>query len=143
MASLLFGGLSLRPKSPPQKAISYNLFRGEYNDEDIKDLGMDSGILLPEEELLRRGLPNNFSSLVWIMKEVYGRYGGWFSVDHYITEDENVLHLQHFMERKWSIYLSNFFTSMFKTNLDIDVNVELREESVTFYISNKQIKTPN
>ena len=109
-------------------------------EDDLKKEGTVSGKILPEEELLRRGLPNNFHSFVWMMKEVFGRYGGWFSVDHYTTEDQNVLHLQHYLDHKWSVYLDNFFSSMFKINLDIDAKTEIREESVTFYISNKQIK---
>lgn len=111
------------------------------NEDDIKNEGIISGGLLPEEELLRRGLPNNFHSFVWMMKEVFGRYGGWFNVDHYATEDQNVLHLQHYLDQKWSVYLSYFFSSMFEKNLDIEIKTEIREESVTFYISNKQIKT--
>ena len=113
------------------------------NEGDIKDAGIVSGGFLPEEELLRSGLSNSFQSFVWMMKEVFGRYGGWFSVDHYTTEDQNVIHLQHYLDRKWSIYLDNFFSSMFKKNLDIEAKTEIREESVTFYISNKQIKKFN
>ena len=111
------------------------------NEDNLKDLGIVSGKLLPEEELLRRGLPKSFHSFVWMMKEVFGRYGGWFTVDHYTTEDQNVLHLQHYLDRKWSVYLCNFFSSMFRINLDIEAITEIREESVTFYISNKQIET--
>ncbi|MFC1803035.1 hypothetical protein ACFL0D_03600 [Thermoproteota archaeon] len=110
------------------------------NEDSIKDMGTVSGRLLPEEELLKRGLSHSFQSFVWMMKEVYGRYRGWFNVDHYTTEDQNVLHLQHYLNRKWSIYLSHYFSSMFKSNLELEIETEIREESVTIYISNKQIK---
>jgi hypothetical protein len=110
------------------------------NEDSIKDMGTVSGRLLPEEELLKRGLSHSFQSFVWMMKEVYGRYWGWFKVDEYTTKDQNILHLRHNLNRKWSNYLSNFFSSMFKSNLDIEINSEIREESVTFYVSNKQIK---
>ncbi len=110
------------------------------SEDEIKDLGREAGRSLPEEEILKRGLVNSFPSYVWLMKEVFGRYGGWFSVDQYATQDENVLHLKHFLDMKWSIYLSNFFSSMFDTNLNIEIKAELREESVTLYIPKKQIK---
>lgn len=112
----------------------------ELDEEEIQKIATETGIILPEEELLRRGLPNTFDSFVWIMKEVFGRYGGWFSVDHYKTETENVLHLRHYLGIKWSKYLENFFTTMFTKNLDIITKTETREESVTFYLPNKQIK---
>ena len=111
------------------------------NEDDLKNEGIISGKLLPEEELLRRGFPKSFDSFVWMMGEVFGRYGGWFSIDQYKSEDQNVLHLQHNLDRKWSIYLSYFFSSMFKSNMQIEIETEVREDSVTLYISNKQIKT--
>ena len=108
-------------------------------DEEIQKIASETGKILPEEELLRRGLSQEYESLVWIMKEVFGRYGGWFNVDDYKTETENVLHLRHYLGIKWSTYLQYFFTAMFK-DLDIITKTETREESVTFYIPNKQIK---
>jgi len=112
----------------------------ELDEEEIQKIATETGIILPEEELLRRGFPNTFDSFVWIMKEVFGRYGGWFSVDHYKTETENVLHLRHYLGIKWSKYLEHFFTTMFTKNLDIIIKTETREESVTFNLPNKQIK---
>ncbi len=111
------------------------------NDNDIKDVGLVSGRLLPEEEILKRGLPKDFQSFVWLMEEVYGRYRGWFNIDHYTTKDQNILHLRHCLNYKWSAYLRNFFVSMLKSNLDIEITTEAREESITLYIQNKQIKT--
>jgi hypothetical protein len=110
------------------------------SDEDISEASAISGSLLPEEALLRRGLPLDFESLVWLIEEVYGRYGCWFDVDHYVTDKENMFHLRHNIDRKWSIYISNFLSSMFKSLLDIDIKPEIREDSVTIRIPNKDIE---
>lgn len=113
----------------------------ELDEETIKKVASESGRILPEEELLRRGLPQEFDSIVWIMKEVFGRYGGWFTVDQYENENENALHLRHYLGIKWSLYLEHFFKAMFMKDLEVEAKTENREESVTFYIPNRQIKT--
>jgi hypothetical protein len=110
------------------------------SEEDIAEAGRKSGSILPEEALLRRGLPHNFESLLWLIEEVYGRYGYWFDTDYYTTEEENMFHLRHNIDKKWSIYISSFISSMFKSILDIDLKPELREDSVTIHIPKRYLK---
>ena len=43
------------------------------------------------------------------------------------------------MGENWSHFLSNYMISTFKSLLDIDVRTELREDSVTVYIDNKNV----
>ncbi len=111
------------------------------NEDDLKHEGLLAGNSFPEEELLKRGVTKSFESYMWIMKEVYGRYYGWFNVDHYTTEEQTVLHLRHHLNQKWSKYLSYYFSTMFKSNLELEIETEIREESATLYLSNKQIKS--
>jgi hypothetical protein len=117
-----------------------DLLLKKISENDIENAGMDSGLLLPEEALLSRGFPLNFESLAWLIEEIYGRYGGWFEVDHYATDKHYLFHLRHNISKKWSIYVSSFISSMFTSLLDIDIDPEIREDSVTIYIPNKEIE---
>ncbi|MCK4583375.1 hypothetical protein KAU18_08680 [Candidatus Bathyarchaeota archaeon] len=117
-----------------------DLLLKKLSENDIEEAGMDSGLLLPEEALLSRGFPLNFESLAWLIEEICGRYNGWFKVDHYVTDQRYLFHLRHNISKKWSIYVGSFISSMFKSLLDIDIDPEIREDSVTIYIPIKEIE---
>ncbi len=110
------------------------------SEETIVEAAKIAGSLLPGDAMLQRGLPLNFKSIVFFIGEMCGRYGNWYKCEHYVTDGENMFYLRHDIDRKWSVYISSYLSSMFKSILDIDTDPEIREDSVTIHIPNKYLK---
>ena len=96
-----------------------------------------TGAILPEEAILQRGQRLTFGNLDWFIREVYGTYGNWFNASENLVSGKERIHLSHQLNRKWSIYLGSFMSSMFNTILKISPKIETRDNSVTIYVPNQ------
>lgn len=108
----------------------------------LAQAGKNSGSTRPKDGLLMMGRPLNFDSVTWMVTQLYGGayYGRWFKCDHYVTRSEDAFHLRHNLGRKWSIFVSNYLISMFKSILDIDVRIEILDQTLTFTVEHKTPK---
>lgn len=107
--------------------------------EDAAEVGHNTGLTIPEDRFLMRGVPQDYKSVIWFVEEILDKYNGLFQCVHHETRDKNFLHLRHNFGKNWSHFLSNYMVALFRSVLNLDVSTELREDSVTVYISNKAI----
>jgi hypothetical protein len=108
-------------------------------EEDVAELGYNTGLTIPEDRFLMRGVPPDYKSVIWFIEVILDKYNGLFQCVHHETRDRAFLHLRHGFGENWSHFLSNYMVALFKSVLDLDVRTELREDSVTVYIREKAI----
>jgi hypothetical protein len=101
---------------------------------DIKRAANAAGRTVPRNLLKWRGFEISKSSIEMLMEEVYSRYGGWFNYRKFEEGTSTIYELSHLYGEKWSIYLSNYVLSMFKSLLDLSLNLEYKHNLVRFWI---------
>ena len=126
------GGLAV---TLPNKTFTALIER--MREEDAAEVGNNTGMTIPEDRFLMRGMTPDYESLIWFFEEILDKYNGIFKCVHHENRDSSFLHLRHDLGENWSHFLSNYMTSTFKSLLGIDVRTELREDSVTVYIDKK------
>jgi hypothetical protein len=89
------------------------------------------------ELFLRWGFPLDYSSVVWVIEYLFQEIFQWYICAHHTQGDQDVFHLSHGYGQNWSVYLSNFFSSLFDIILNIKIDVEVSDSSATFFV-----KTP-
>jgi len=104
-----------------EEKINVMLFRAPFVDatlnriqeKDIISLGREIGSYQPKRMLSGLGLnpsPDNIIKLVQLLS----KRNHWFNAE-IIKQDNNlVLELTHGMKKKWSLFLSEFFSEMFR-----------------------------
>jgi len=128
------GGLAI---TLPSKTFASLIER--MREDDAAEVGHNTGLTIPEDRFLMRGIPPDYRSVIWFIKEILDKYNGLFQCVHHKTRDRTFLHLRHYLGKNWSHFLSNYMLSLFRSILGIDVQTELREDSVTVYIDNRAI----
>lgn len=108
--------------------------------DDAAKLGHNTGLTVPEDRFLMRGISPDYESVIWFIEEVLDKCNGLFSCVHHENEEKAFLHLRHDLGENWSRFLGSYMLSTFKSLLGIDVRTELREDTVTVYIDKKAIK---
>lgn len=86
------------------------------------------------------GAQPNHSFLVSLYKQLLSEFAGWFQCDHHIRRDKEIFHLRHDLGTKWSIYLAEAASEMFKSVLNEEVTTEISDSSVTITV-NRQNNT--
>jgi hypothetical protein len=124
----------------PAITIQYKTFEpllDHINDKDLIDEAEKAGSILPEEAILQRGEKLNLHSVTWLITNVYGRYGNWFTSTQSTISGNDRIHLAHQMNHKWSTYLGSYVTSMYNSILDVNPKIETRPNSVTIYLGKR------
>jgi len=115
----------------PIISLSYTSF-GEIledlSEEQMYSAGYRAGERKPKSALLIRGMVPDFESVEYMLNVVLSEHNGWFKYTSYM--DQNYVYLTHMLGEKWSSYLEGYIKSMFKTTLDIEVEVEKLGESL-------------
>ena len=84
------------------------------------------------------GLPMNYDSVTYFIKNIFGGLANWFICDHHIRSNKEVFHLRHSLGNKWSIFIAEVTSTMFKSILSKNVETEVSEGSVTITIERKR-----
>ncbi|MHA2162621.1 MAG: hypothetical protein ACXABF_09370 [Candidatus Thorarchaeota archaeon] len=113
---------------------TFNEMITSLDEERVSQIGKEMGAFIPESGMLQRGFLLNQESLAWFIEEIYGRYENWYQVNRSKRKKDIMYHLRHDFGRKWSLFLDCYFSSMFNTMLDIDLNTMIRDNSITLYI---------
>ena len=100
------------------------------NSEEIVDTGKKSGYRRTMDQLLMRGMALDRKSAIWYITEVIGKYSAWFTCDQHEEKNHTLLYLRHTYNEKWSIFLQNYFNTMFKELLDITPEIEYTSNSI-------------
>lgn len=109
-------------------------------EDDATELGHNTGLTIPEDRFLMRGITPDYESVIWFIEEILDKCNGLFSCVHHESRERAFIHLRHDLGENWSRFLGTYMHSTFKSLLGIDVRTELREDSVTVYIDKNEIK---
>jgi hypothetical protein len=116
-----------------EENVNVMLFRAPFVDatlnrireKDIISLGREIGSYQPRRMLSGLGLnpsPDNMVKLVQLLSS----RNHWFNVEIIREENNLVLELTHEMKKKWSLFLSEFFSEMFR---DYCISIETQISS--------------
>jgi len=113
-------------------------------EESIRENARNAGSTIARDLLLTMGAQSNYRFLVSLYKQLLSEFAGWFECDHHIRRDKEFFHLRHDLGIKWSIYLAEAASEMFKSILNKEVTTEMSNSSVTITISrqNKSLTQP-
>ena len=81
-------------------------------------------------EILKRGMSLQLESYIWVLREILGRYYGWYRVNVNDIDNQTVLHFQHELNTKWSLFLKIVFES-FIYDLNLSAIIETDAYSLT------------
>ena len=108
-------------------------------EESIRENARNAGSTIARDILLTMGARSNHNFLVSLYKKLLSEFAGWFECDHHIRRDKEIFHLRHELGTKWSIYLAEAASEMFKSVLNEEVTTEISDSSVTITV-NRQNK---
>jgi len=103
-------------------------------EESIRENARNAGSTIARDILLTMGAQPNYRFLVSLYKKLLSEFAGWFECDHHIKRDKEIFHLRHDLGTKWSIYLAEAASEMFKSILNKEVTTEISDSSVTITI---------
>jgi hypothetical protein len=121
-------------------SMSTNTFMTIFNQlskNDVEDTAYGLGNQKVNESLMRRGMEVDYKNVIWYLSQILGEYNGWFRCDLLQESKVDHLHLSHTYTRKWSDFLANYVSSMFRDILGLEVQPTILENAVNFEITKK------
>ena len=115
------------------------LFLNGLNREYILESGRQEGEIRARTNLLIRGLPLSYESLKWFIMDVLDKYRGWFNCSYHEMDDFYMFHLRHNHGEKWSCFIAGYLEATVKDILDIGVDAEILDGTVTLRIPMKMV----
>ena len=115
-------------------SISYTTFSAFVNscpEDVIIETAKFSGSTLVKDGIRTIGLSMNPDAMVFFIKNIFGGLAGWFKCNHHIKRDGDVFHLRHRLGKKWSIFVAEVISTMFENLLNVKVETEVFQGSVT------------
>ncbi len=97
-----------------------------------------SALTLVKDGMRTIGLPMNYDSVAYFIKNIFGGLVNWFRCDHHIRSNEEIFHLRHSLGNKWSMFIAEVTSTMFKSIVGKDVKTEILGNSVTITIERKR-----
>jgi hypothetical protein len=107
--------------------------------EEINDSGRIAGRLRARDNLLIRGMTLNYNSLKWFILNVLDNYSGWFSCSYHEMDDDYMVHLRHNIGTRWSYFVQSYLESMVENLLEISLDAEILDSTVTLRIPKKML----
>ena len=104
----------------------------------VIEIAKFSASTLVKDGMRTIGLPMNYDSVTYFIKNIFGGLAGWFKCDHHIRSNVEVFHLRHGLGNKWSIFIAEVTSTMFEYLLNKKVETEILENSVTITIERKR-----
>jgi len=105
------------------------------DDDQIIESGRESGLVIPKDRLLMRGMVLDRESVMWYISEVLGGYDDWFTCDIHERDNDTILHLRHVYNKKWSLFLKSYLSALFEEILEItDFDIDLTDSTVNIII---------
>jgi hypothetical protein len=109
-----------------------NLFLEKTSHDEVKQIGYQIGSKTPRSIFLMKGIDEvNLETVVWYFENNHENYARWFSLNHHISDDGDILHMRHSLGRKWSSFLSGYMRGFFQSLLGIKVDIEESDSYVT------------
>jgi hypothetical protein len=101
------------------------------SEKHLIDVATFAGSVIPKESLFLSGLTKNLDNVLFCMEKKVGRYSNWYQLECDYRDDSVSLLLRHNLGRKWSIFLSSYYSMLFKEMLNISIRTEIENNSVT------------
>ena len=96
---------------PPSVAAIFN----EFSEEVIRKIGAERGENHPKDMLGALGLPFTLDNAVRLVEHYLCKQAGWFEQTEIRKEPDWTIHLRHGISRKWSLFLFEYVSAMFRT----------------------------
>jgi hypothetical protein len=106
--------------------------------EQVLEAGKKAGRLDARNNLLSRGMSMDYDSLKWFILEVLSRHNSWFQCNFHEMENMYMFHLRHNLHSNWSFFVQAYLESMVQDIMDIEVEAEVLEGTVTLRIPIKE-----
>src|SRR5208283_6088726 len=84
------------------------------SDETVANLGRERGKNRPKDMLASIGFNSSLANAVQLVEKYLSEHARWFNCTVKEDQDGFLIHLSHHLNRKWSIYLGQYVSSMFR-----------------------------
>ena len=111
-------------------------------EEALGNFGSSLGPIIVKENLARLGKSLDRDSVEFVLVETLGRWTKWYDADISETNEGRVYYLHHALGKKWSIFLKNFLEKALATLLNLNVSIEMTENSLIFTMPITQPRKP-
>ncbi len=108
------------------------------SEENIKQMGSSLGPVVMKENLARIGLNLNKKDVEKVLVETMGEWTRWYDADVTETNEGKAYYLHHTLGKKWSIFLKSFFETALNDLLNLNLPIEMTENSVIFTMPEKR-----
>jgi len=105
-------------------------------DKALEEFGSSLGPSVVKENLARSGMNVTRESFEYVLIEALGQWTKWYDADVSDTGEGRVYYLHHVLGKKWSVFLKNFFQQAVAKLLDLEVHIEMMENSIIFTMPN-------
>jgi hypothetical protein len=99
--------------------------------EALKTCAKKTGSTNAQDIFHTLGVSFDHENITYLIREIYGRYGNWFTYNHHLKNGKEVFHLRHNMGENWSMFIAEVISTLFDYGLNIKVKAEFLENTVT------------
>ena len=109
----------------------------ELSDETVAKLGKERGMMRPKELLASAGLDSSLGTTVQLVEKYLSQHARWFDCTLREDPDGFLIHLRHHVNRKWSLFLSQYVTSMFREFGFKPTQITINDFTLTLKLAHK------
>ncbi|PVX24816.1 MAG: hypothetical protein CW691_06330 [Candidatus Bathyarchaeum sp.] len=102
-------------------------------EDELKKIAEVTGSTETKDAMRTLGIPQTYDTVIAHIK-MAGTHGGWFDFNQHTKNSGEYIHLRHELGKKWSTFLAETVSSIFKSILDIEVKTEILDNYVTIQI---------
>jgi hypothetical protein len=99
-------------------------------DDKLKEIAKVVGSIETKDALRTLGTPPTYDKIMNHLKLV-GRFGGWFDFNQHPTKNGEYIHLRHELGKKWSVFLAETVSTIFKSLCNKEVKTETFDNCIT------------
>ena len=107
------------------------------SEEDIADIALLRGKQSIQYNLLQRGKKIDYNNVLWFISQILGTYHNWFRCDHHKNELIEKFHFTHNCGYKWSVFITNYLSTIFTEILNLRIDTIIFENAVNIEIQKK------
>ena len=111
-------------------------------EEHIIKIGKHAGSFVPKHSLFLSGATPNLDTILSTMEKKVGQHSNWYQFQSQENNGKINLLLRHNLGRKWSTYLSAYYSALFEDILNISIKFQIGDNSVAIMFP-KTIKQSN
>ncbi|MCW4015127.1 MAG: hypothetical protein NWF06_02040 [Candidatus Bathyarchaeota archaeon] len=102
-------------------------------ESEIKEIAQFTGSIETKDALRTLGIHSTYDKVLEHLKSV-GIFGGWFDFTQHTKDAGEYLHLRHEFGKKWSKFLAETISTVFKSILNTEIKIEVFDNYVTIQL---------